>query len=125
MLPRILSIASPVFVYAALAVLAYGLYLERRRFESVMLVPAAVALGASFLLIPAEHRLFFDEDIYINIASNLAKAPVAQITLLGGPDHVDVSTYYKEPSGFPVLLSILFFFTGPGESAAFVFARLM
>jgi hypothetical protein len=45
--------------------------------------------------------LFYDKDIYIHIASNLSKAPVAQLTLLGGPGEIQVATYYKEPVGFP------------------------
>ena len=126
MLPRILSIAAPSFVYATLIVLAYGLYRERKRFEWLMLAPAGAAFLAALLFIPSTHRLYPDEDIYIQIASNLAKAPVAQIAVLGGPDRIDVSTYYKEPSGFPVLLSFVFLLFGGGsEAAASVLARLM
>src|SRR5262249_44108034 len=67
----------------------------------------------------------FDEDIYIQIASNLAHAPVAQLALLGGPHNVEISTYYKEPAGFPVLLSLVFAVTGSHEVVAFVFARIL
>ena len=68
--------------------------------------------------------MFFDEDIYIGIAQNLTRAPAAQITLLGGPDDAQVSSYYKEPSGWPVLLSLIFLVTGRSETVAFVVARV-
>ncbi len=124
MLPRILSIAAPLFVYITLAVLVQGLWNERKKFDRIALALATAGLLASFMVLSPAHRLFFDEDTYINIASNLTKAPVAQLTLLGGPDEITVSTYYKEPAGWPVLLSFVFFFTGPSEQAAFITARV-
>jgi 4-amino-4-deoxy-L-arabinose transferase-like glycosyltransferase len=121
---RILSIATPLFVYITLAVLAVGLWEERRKFDRTALALALAGVLASLMLLDPVHRLFFDEDIYINIASNLTKAPVAQFTLVGGPEEIAVSTYYKEPAGWPVLLSNLFFLTGPSEQAAFALARI-
>ncbi len=124
MLPRILSIAAPLFVYVTLALLVRGLWEERKKFDWIALVLAAAGLLVSLTLLDPAHRLFFDEDTYINIASNLTKAPVAQVTLLGGPDQVAVSAYYKEPAGWPVLLSLVFFFTGASEQVAFFVARI-
>ncbi len=125
MLPRILSIACPLFVYVTLAVLISGLWRERRKVEWPGLVLAAAGLLASFAALAPVHRLFFDEDIYISIAGNLTRTPVAQITLLGGPDDVQVSTYYKEPSGWPVLLSLIFLITGRSELGAVIVARIL
>src|SRR5947209_20560642 len=112
MIPRILSIASPLWVFVSLAVLAKGLWQERRKFDWLALVPAIAGLAASAFFLPPTHRLFFDEDIYIGIANNLAHAPVNQITVWGGPDDVQVSSYYKEPAGWPTLLSLVFLITG-------------
>jgi hypothetical protein len=125
MIPRILSVAGPMFVYATLAVLAWGLWHERKKLEWLALAPALAGLIASFAVLAPIHRLFFDEDIYINIASNLTRAPVVQITLLGGPNDVEVSNYSKEPSGWPVVLSTFFLLAGRSETVAFVVARIL
>src|SRR5215470_8858656 len=99
MLLRILSLLGPLWVYATTAVLVYGIARERNRFEWTALALGAGALLASALFLSSGHRLFFDEDIYINIASNLTRAPVNQVTVMGSPDEIQVSTYYKEPAG--------------------------
>jgi hypothetical protein len=124
MIARILSVAAPLWVYATLVVLAVGIWRARKKLEWLALVPAVAGLLASFIFLPPIHRLFFDEDIYLNIASNLSHAPVAQITLLGAPDDIQVSSYYKEPSGWPVLLSFAFLVAGRSEAVAFVLARV-
>jgi hypothetical protein len=125
MLLKILSIGGPLWAYATIAVLLYGLYLQRRRLEWLAVMPALAGfLGSAFLLAPI-HRLFFDEDVYINVASNLTRAPVNQMAVLGGPRDVQVSTYPKEPAGWPVLLSLAFLVGGTRESVAFWFARLV
>ena len=125
MIPRILSVAAPLFVYVTFAVLVFGIWQARRKLEWLSLVPAAFGLIASFLFVPSVHRLFFDEDIYISIASNLRRAPVAQVTVLGGPDNVEVSSYYKSPVGWPLLLSLVFLLTGRSEVVAFIAARIL
>jgi hypothetical protein len=96
-----------------MAVLIYGLFLERNNLEWLALAPAAAGLLASALLLAPIHRLFFDEDIYINVASNLTRAPVNQVTVMGGPHDIQVSTYPKEPAGWPILLSIAYLAAGP------------
>src|SRR5205823_6022186 len=99
---RILSLAGPLWVYAMITVLIYGIVRGRDGFDWFALVPAAAALFASVLFVSSSHRLFLDEDIYINVASNLTRAPVNQVTVMGGPDDIQVSTYNKEPVGWPV-----------------------
>jgi hypothetical protein len=125
MLTRILSIAGPLWVYMTVATLVYGIARQRKRFEWIALAPALAGLLASVLFLPAAHRLFWDEDLYINIASNLTHVPVHQITVMGGPDDIQVSSYYKEPAGWPVLLSFAFLAAGRSEAVAFWFARLL
>jgi len=125
MLPRLLSITGPLAVYVSLAVLIYGLWRERQKLDWLALVPAIMGLAASFVLLEPIHRLFFDEDIYINVAGNLSHAPVNQVTVLGAPDEIQVSSYYKEPPGWPVLLSLVFLVTGVHEAVAFWAARIL
>ncbi|PYS11417.1 MAG: hypothetical protein DMG15_17950 [Acidobacteria bacterium] len=122
---RILSLAGPLWVYATIAVLIYGIVLERNRFDWFALALGAVALLTTALFLSSTHRLFFDEDIYINVASNLTRAPVNQLTVMGGPNEIQVSTYNKEPVGWPVLLSFAFLIAGRSETVAFWFARLL
>jgi hypothetical protein len=125
MIPRILAVAGPLFVYSSLSLLAFGLWHERKRFDRLALAPALAGLLASLVFVPSAHQLFFDEDIYINIASNLTHAPVAQLTILGGPDGPEVSGYYKEPPGWPVVLSLVFWTAGTTEAVAFATSRLL
>jgi hypothetical protein len=125
MIPRILSITAPLFVYVSLVVLGWALYRQRKKLDWFALIPALTGLAASFVFLEARHRLFYDEDIYIHIASNLSRVPIAQMTLLGGPDEILVSSYYKEPVGWPLCLSLVFLLTGATESAAFVASRLI
>ena len=125
MLPHILSIAGPIISSLTLALVVLSIYRLRRKLDPLALIPAGIGFAFSILLIPNVHLLFFDEDIYINIASNLSHAPIAQLTLLGGQDGIEASTYYKEPAGFPVLLTLAFLFGGTGETTAFVAARLL
>jgi len=124
MIPRILSIAAPLFIYVTLALVLWALWRQKKKFEWWAILPAFAGLAASFLFLEPIHRLFFDEDIYINIASNLTNAPVAQVTLLGAPNEISISTYYKEPAGWPLILSLLFMVTGRSEAAAFAAARI-
>ena len=125
MLPRILAFAVPLFVYTALVLVACGLYREKPKLDRWVLILIAGSFLASLAFRPNEHLLFFDEDIYTSIATNLSHAPVAQLTLLGGPGNIQTSSYYKEPAGFPVLLSLVFLVTGTSEWTAFLLARLL
>ena len=125
MLSRVLSIAGPVWVYLTMAVLVYGIAQQRKRLDWIALGPALAGLLASAVFLSPIHRLFFDEDLYINIASNLTRAPVNQVTVMGGPDDIQVSSYYKEPAGWPVLLSLALLAGGRSEAVAFWFARLL
>ncbi len=124
-LPRALSVAVPLLTYAALGLLAWGFWQSRRLLDRWVLPVVVLALLASFAIVDDGHRLFFDEDIYIQIASNLSDLPVAQLTLVGDPEQVSVSTYYKEPAGYPTLLGLVFAIAGASEEAAFLFARVM
>jgi Dolichyl-phosphate-mannose-protein mannosyltransferase len=125
MIPRILSITSPLIIYITLVLLAIAVWRERKKLDGFALAPAVMGLVASLYILAPVHRLFFDEDIYVNIGHNLATVPVAQVTLLGSAEDIAISTYYKEPAGWPALLSLIFLASGPGESAAFLAARGM
>src|SRR5262249_2226991 len=125
MFPRVLSITLPIFAYVSLLLLIFGLCRQRSRFDKWVPLIFVAALATSLSLRRNEHVLFFDEDIYIQIASNLSRVPAAQLTLFGGPNDIRSATYYKEPAGFPVLLSLIFAVTGARETIAFIAARVL
>ena len=125
LVPRILSVLGPLLVSASLGLLLWALFKNRERLDRHVPAVIALALVTSFVFVDTSHRLSFDEDIYIQIVSNLSRAPVAQLTLLGSPETVEVSTYYKEPVGYPTLLGLLFAVTGTSEGGAFFFVRVL
>ena len=125
MIPRILSVAGPLLGYVSLGVLLWALYRHRGRLDRSALGVFVLSIAVCFVFVQSGHRVYFDEDIYIQIASNLSRAPVAQLTLLGTPETVEVSTYYKEPVGYPSLLGLVFALFGATEGVAFLLTRVL
>jgi hypothetical protein len=82
----------------------------------------AVALVTVSVVPPRTHRIYYDEDIYENVAQNILWAGRAQMcnegTIEEGTFRCDAYEYNKEPNGLPVVLSIAFRFTGVREGAA-------
>jgi hypothetical protein len=64
---------------------------------------------------PYTHRVYFDEDIYLNIASNIALQGQATKTNFGTPTQCFEGEYNKDPSGMPALVSVFFQFLGVNE----------
>ena len=85
----------------------------------VMFLAALVAVS---FLPPRTHRIYFDEDIYQNVAQNIVWQGRAQMCnegfLDGGVFTCEAWEYNKEPNAFPFLLSVVFRFTGVDEAAA-------
>lgn len=81
-----------------------------------------VALGTVASLPPRTHRIYYDEDIYENVAQNIVWTGRAQMcnegTVEEGTFRCDAFEYNKEPNGFPLLLSLAFRLTGVGEGGA-------
>jgi hypothetical protein len=89
------------------------------------LYPAAAGLLAFLavsLIPPRTHRIYYDEDIYENVAQNILWTGRAQMcndgTIEADSFRCDAWEYNKEPNAFPFLLSLVFRFTGVSESAA-------
>jgi len=90
-----------------------------------LLYPLAVgllALAAVRAIPPQTHRIYYDEDIYENVAQNILWMGRAQMcnegTLEADTFRCDASEYNKEPSAFPFLVSLGFRLTGVRESAS-------
>lgn len=80
------------------------------------------ALAAVETIPPETHRIYYDEDIYENVAQNvlwLGRAQMCNEGLIAdGSFECRASEYNKEPNGFPFLLSLAFRVTGVSERAA-------
>ena len=81
-LPRALSVACPLLTYLSLGLLAWALWKKRHLLDRWAPLVVVLTLLASFVDVEDGHTLFFDEDIYIQIASILSDLPVAQLTLV-------------------------------------------
>ncbi|MFH0926052.1 MAG: hypothetical protein V1872_10585 [bacterium] len=81
------------YLFLLMAILIYGLYLLT-------------------WIAPRTHRIFYDEDIYINIAQNIVYEKKAAMCNNGENEHGEykcaMREYNKEPNGWPYLLSIVF-----------------
>ena len=81
-----------------------------------------LALAAVRTIPPPTHRIYYDEDIYENVAQNILWMGRAQMcnegTIEANTFRCDASEYNKEPNAFPFLVSLAFRLTGVRESAA-------
>lgn len=90
-------------------------------------------LAAGLLIVsqvaPQVHRIYFDEDIYANMAQNMAYAGQTGITNYGsfeyGEYFVNWLNYNKDPSGWPFLISLAFQLFGTDETLAFYLNNLL
>jgi hypothetical protein len=87
-----------------------------------LLAVGALALAAVRVIPPQTHRIYYDEDIYENVAQNILWMGRAQMcnegTIEADTFRCDASEYNKEPNAFPFLVSLAFRLTGVRESAA-------
>ena len=94
--------------------------LPPRRF--VPLVVFVVALVTVSFLPPRTHRIYFDEDIYQNVAQNILWEGRSQMCNEGmiqaGLFTCEAWEYNKEPNAFPFLLPTVFRVSGVDEAAA-------
>lgn len=81
-----------------------------------------VAFLLSGFLAPRQHRIFYDEDIYLNVAQTIASDRKAAYCLDGenryGRYRCNELEYNKQPSGYPYLVSVLYRLTGTTEWGA-------
>ena len=119
--PYVLHMALLLFVGGALA----ARRIVVRSFEgigTVLWVLPLLGLLVVGVLPPRTHRIYYDEDIYQNVAQNLLWHGRAEMCNEGviahGVFECRDSEYNKEPNAFPFLLSLLFRFTGVREVAS-------
>jgi len=78
---------------------------------------------------PQTHRIYYDEDIYANMAQNIARTGQAGManyaTFEYGEYFVHWLQYNKDPSGWPFLVSLAFQLFGTDEVLMFYIANLL
>lgn len=86
---------------------------------SILLI-AGLARG---LGVPFQHRVYYDEDVYLQIARGICaegrSLQATAATLSVGEYHCLSGVYPKWPNGWATLLSLLFRLLGPSEITAF------
>jgi hypothetical protein len=127
--------ASPLILeinfYLLLAALATNLKflktlimsIPRKTLTLVMLIALGGTLLAAFEA-PRTHRIFYDEDIYLNIGQNIAYLKRAAMCNEGrnlyGVYQCAQLEYNKEPNAWPYLISVLFRLFPPSHVAVFL-----
>jgi hypothetical protein len=88
---------------------------------------AAIGVAAALFLAPRTHRLYFDEDIYVQVGHSIAHDAQAGMVEIAVPDKADPRGWRgleyslnKEPSGYPFLIAVAsrLGFTGDGAGRA-------
>ncbi len=136
MLKRRLAVLAPYSLHMALLFFLGGAVASRRlvarSFEGCGHAWWALPLIGLFvvgMLPPRTHRIYYDEDIYQNVAQNILWHGRAEMcnegVIADGVFECRESEYNKEPHAFPFLLSLLFRFTGVHEAASHVLNHLL
>ena len=96
-----------------------------------LLLAALLSLSFSmcFFAAPRTHRIYYDEDIYANVAQNMALSNQTGYCNYGTFEYGEYFphwiSYNKEPSGWPFLISLPFQIFGINELFAFVLNNLL
>ncbi|MEI8356793.1 MAG: glycosyltransferase family 39 protein, partial [Deltaproteobacteria bacterium] len=91
----------------------------------LLVVAALLVYGVA----PQVHRIYYDEDIYSNVAQNIALTGKSGLCNYGTFEYGEYfnhwMVYNKEPSGWPFLISIIFQLFGVNEIYGFVLNNLL
>jgi hypothetical protein len=131
-----LATLTPFFLQLVFLLLIIGGWLARKAIAASFGgngYSALILFVVAFLLVsvfpPRTHRIFYDEDIYQNVAQNILWRETAQMCNEGvieyGAFECRAGEYNKEPNAFPFLLSVVFRFTGVHEAWAHALNRLL
>lgn len=126
----------PWFLEINFLLIIIGLGLNIKVFKSVFgsisqkqwyLVSAVVMIGIvmAVFVAPRVHRIFYDENIYLNIGQTIAAQKKAAMCAEGynnyGEYHCVQLEHNKQPYGFPHLISMVYRIFGTSEMAGFLF----
>jgi len=98
-----IAISTLIGLWARTVWRSSGRHSKRRTLRWAGIIATALALQCGNLLgHRGEHRLFFDEDVYANMAANLLAGRGANVT--SGP--MRTTTTHKWPAGFPTVAAL-------------------
>ncbi len=89
-----------------------------KRVWIILLIIFLVGFSLRVFIAPHTHRLYYDEDIYLNIAQNIAREGRTILCNYGTQEKCFEGIYNKQPNGYPFLMSMLFLF-GTSEMVAY------
>ena len=126
----------PWFLEINFLLIVIGIALNIKTFKTIFsgislrqwyLVSAVVVMGIvmAVFVAPRVHRIFYDENIYLNIGQTIAAQKKAAMCAEGynnyGEYHCVQLEHNKQPYAFPHLLSIVYRIFGASELAGFLF----
>jgi hypothetical protein len=95
-----------------------------RKSKILLLILMVGSVVTTSVIAPKTHRIYYDEDIYLNIAQNIANLKQSAMCNEGGEEYGEYFCnnleYNKEPNGWPYLLSLVFRITGSSHFSAFL-----
>ncbi len=140
---EILMIILPIFLRINILIILFYILLIFFKHKKTIIIKDIVKkpvfqLSLAFFLLslllvanaaPRTHRIFYDEDIYMDEALNIAELHLAQVSIDGrfesGEFKCPIREYGKEPSGYPFMLSICYSLFGTSHSAAFIYNNIL
>ncbi|MCK4821342.1 glycosyltransferase family 39 protein, partial [bacterium] len=132
---QLISIA-PWFLEINFLLIIIGIALNIKTFKTIFsnislrqwyLVSAIIVMGIvmAVFVAPRVHRIFYDENIYLNIGQTIAAQKKAAMCAEGfnnyGEYHCVQLEHNKQPYAFPHLISMVYRIFGASEMAGFLF----
>ncbi len=90
--------------------------IDRKTWIALLLI-FLVGFSLRVFVAPQVHRLYYDEDIYLDIGYNIAKNGKASYCTYGNQEACYEAFYMKQPNGYPFLMSGVFLFGGDESTA--------
>lgn len=84
----------------------------------IFLLIFIVAFALREVAAPKTHRLYYDEDIYLNIAQNIVNDGTSCLCDYGTTETCYECIDNKQPFGYSSMIAMAFFITGPSEGVA-------
>jgi hypothetical protein len=130
----------PLFLDVNFFLIILGIGINRKAFKDVFqqinpriwIFLLIISLGGTLLAMfaaPREHRIYYDEDIYMNVGQNIACLHKAGMCNDGehryGEYFCNRLEYNKDPNGWPYLLSLLMRLGGTSHVPCFVLNNII
>lgn len=137
---EMLKRSEPLLLWLNLLCLAAGIWAARKIIAAQILsiTPgsrkkiAAIFIAALLLrafVAPHTHRLYYDEDIYLNIAQNMVhdgKAVGTNFAMFYRDSYIRHDEFLnKQPNAYPALVSVVFLIFGVSEKSALVLSIVL